>query len=373
VLSASLAHLTLAQAPGGIGTAIDVGDPASESRHSVTSSYSERVSFTLPEHWIMSVRASAYEAGHAPASVIDGKAKTHWQVSGPPQAPMARGNWIEVDLNRAMEIDEIAVHWYGDAPYDYKIYEKPFSDFRRLELASRSRGQGDALETIRLPRTVNTRAIRIEFATDPDGAPQGIRELRIGGLAFPDAYAPAAFADAPIEEVHRIYYLEFERIRTWPVFNPKYPLADGGSARRLLPREDSFEGGQIDFRIAVAPEQDNWITLKLWESEPGSMVQRGNLIALQTLGGDATQRNRTFLPAFVTEQQHTEQEWYGLKPQPGRWSYAHYQLPAELVGPREILDLRLLGVGNLRRDYPMRAASPPIYEIRSQTQPAVFE
>lgn len=101
------------------------------------------------------------------------------------------------------------------------------------------------------------------------------------------------------------------------------------------------------------------------------LLRRIDLIVVQTLDGDVTRIYRVFLPRLVTEEQYTEVEWYGLKPQPGRWSHVHYELPAAVIGDRGEVRLRLQGVGNLRRDYPMRNAAPPIYSIRSGTRPEI--
>ncbi len=166
-----------------------------------------------------------------------------------------------------------------------------------------------------------------------------------------------------------VFYLEFERIRTWTVFNLKRPLADGGTARRILHRDDAFEGGSIDFDIAVDPKAHNWITLRLWESNEKLMTEHGNTIVLQTLEGDRKDRARWFLPTRMTEETNWEFEWYGLKPRPGRFVYASYSLPQDLTEGKSKIRLRLQGVGNVRRDHPMRGPTPPIYTVISHTAP----
>jgi hypothetical protein len=343
------------------------GDPGAP----VKFEHAEIVSAKFPALWVMSTRASAHLPGHEPHRSIDGNAATDWRVSGPPPAPMVRGNWLEIELNENAIIPSIEVHWLGDAHYDYKVYKKPRDDFREQVCEGRSAGGGKGLEKIELPAGILTRVIRVEFATAADNAVQGIREIRIGGATFPASYPPAADKFAPVEPARRILYVEFERLPWVTVFNPKIPHADGGTALRLMPRDDAFEGGHADLTVAMTPGKANWITLKLWESHDVSMTQRGDLIVVETLEGDATQRGRTFWPKLVTEQQHIEQDWYGPKPQPGRWSYVHYQLPAEVVGNRTELKLRLQGVGNARRDYPMRSPAPPIYSVTAGTAPAI--
>lgn len=334
--------------------------------------HAEIVSARHPALWAMSIYASAWLPGHEPHLAIDGAEDTDWRVSGPAPAPMVRGNWLEIELNEPALIPSLEVHWLGSAAYDYKIYKNPRDDFREQVLEGRSAGGGAGLEKITLPPGVLTRAIRIEFATAADHAEQGIRELRVGGLAYPAAYPRAVDPFAPVEPFRRVLYVEFERMPWVTVFNPKLPYADGGAGLRLMPREDAFEGGRVDFSIATTPGKDNWITLKLWESHDTSMTSRGDLIVLQTLDGNIAQRGRSYSPALVTDQQHSEQEWYGApKPQPGRWSYAHYKLPAAVVGDRTELKLRLQGVGNVRRDYPMRAPAPPIYSISSGLSPII--
>jgi hypothetical protein len=346
---------------------INPGDPGAQ----VKFEHAEIVTAHHPELWVASIRASAYLTGHEPNLAIDGNSTTDWRVSGPPPAPMARGNWLEIELNKPATIDHIEVEWLGEAAYDYKVYKKPRDDFREQIKEGRSAG-GRRLERIDLPPDTFTRSIRVEFATDANNAPQGIQEIRIGGLSYPQSYPRAADKFAPVEAVRRILYAEFERLPHMTVFDPKLPYADGGSALRLMPRDDAFEGGHAEFTIATKPGVDNWITLKLWESHDISMTARGDLIVVETLDGSAAQRGRTILPEFVTDQQHHEQEWYGgPKPQPGRWSYAHYKLPADVVGNRKEIRLRLQGVGNTRRDYPMRSPAPPVYSITSSTAPTL--
>jgi hypothetical protein len=337
----------------------------------ITFAHAEAVNEAHPPVWIQSIRASAYLRGHEPHRAIDGSPDSDWRVSGPPPAPMVRGNWIEIELSSVIDIHHLEVHWLGERPYDYKVLRKIRDDFREEVVVGRSSGTASGLERIDLPSPVRTHVVRLEFATAEGGTPQGVREIRVGGLSYPASYPQAASPHAPVETAQRILYVEFERMPTWTVFNPKLPHANGGSALRLLAREDAFEGGHADFSIATAPNQDNWITLKVWEYRDVSMTTRGDLIVIETLDGDVTQRGRTYLPEMVTEQQHTRQSWYGTVPQPGRWAYAHYRIPAEVVRERSILKLRIQGVGNVRRDYPMRNAAPPIYRIRSGTSPSL--
>lgn len=346
-----------------------LGDPASEAEHEVFAENTETVSGTHPAVWIMSVRASAQLPPGLPTAAIDGDSATAWRVSGPPQAPMERGNWIEFDLSRPTRLDAISVHWLGSRPYAFKVYEETFSGGQRLLATGTSRGQDADSEQIRLSPAAQTRSLRIEFATAPGNPVQGIREVQLGDLPFPAAYPPAAAKDAPVDIVLRPTHVEPERLVAWPAFNPKIMHADGGTARRIMPRADAFEGGHIDFTLAVAPRETNWITLRVWETRSQSMTARGDLVVLQTLDGDVSQANRVFLPEIVAERQNTEQEWHGPRPQPGRWSYVHFRLPADLVGKRKTLRLRLQGVGNVRRDYPMRAATPPIYSVGSAGSP----
>ncbi|MEZ0215943.1 MAG: discoidin domain-containing protein [Rariglobus sp.] len=351
--------LTLAAAPSPVLT---LGNLASESAHEVSVENTEVVSGKHPALWITSVRASAYVDSSTPAAALDGDITTSWNVTGKPAAP----NWIELDLNRAADLTQLTVHWLGNLPYRYKIYEQPSVDLHKLVHEGMSRGQDAEPEVITLPSAIRTLALRIEFATATGNPTQGIREVRLGDLPFPDAYPPAAYKDVPVEVVTRPIYIESERLLNWPSFNFKIPVADGGIARRILPRADAFEGGRLDFTLPVTPKQTNWITLKVWESQPQSMTRRGNLVVLQTLEGDATEINRTFRPKLVTEEQPAAS---GLQLQPGRWSYVHFELPSDLIGKRKTFRLRLLGVGNLRRDYPMRAPSPPIYTITSALAP----
>ena len=359
--------LALVAAPSRVLT---LGDSESETANEVSAENTELVFGKHPELRIMSVRASSQISPGTPVAAIDGDIATSWSVTGRPPAPMERGQWIELDLNRAADLAQLTIHWLGSLPYGYKIYEQPSLDTLRLVHEGVSRGQDTEPEVITFPASIRTRTVRIEFAVAPGNPVQGIRELRLGELPFPEAYPPAAYKNAPVDVVVRPFYVEPDRLVDWPSFNLALPLADGGTARRILPRADAFEGGHLDFTVPVTPKQSNWITLKVWESRPQSMTRRGDLVVLQTLEGDATEINRTFAPKLVTDELNTAQEWYGPQPQPGRWSYVHFRLPADLVGKRKTIRLRLLGVGNLRRDYPMRTPSSPIYTITSALAPA---
>ncbi len=341
---------------------LTLGNLASESAHEVSVENTEVVSGQHPALWITSVRASAYLDSSTPAAALDGDITSSWKVPGKPAAP----NWIELDLNRAADLGQLTVHWLGNQPYSYKIYEQPSADLRKLVHEGVSRAQDTEPEIITLPAAVRTRTVRIEFATASGNPAQGIREVRLGDLPFPDAYPPAVYKDVPVELVTRPLYVESGSLLNWPSFNFTLPVADGGIARRILPRADAFEGGRLDFTLPVTAKQTNWITLKIWESHSQSMIRRGNLVVLQTLEGDATEINRTFLPKLVTEEQPAASN---SRPPTGRWSYVHFALPSELIGKRKTFRLRLLGVGNLRRDYPMRAPSPPIYTITSALAP----
>jgi hypothetical protein len=92
--------------------------------------------------------------------------------------PMARGQSIEVELDHPRLIEEVSIKWLGDKPYQFIIYEKPWSDVRSPMLEGKSAGHGGKLETYRLPKPVQTRAVRIEFQPSEDGGPQGIGYAR---------------------------------------------------------------------------------------------------------------------------------------------------------------------------------------------------
>jgi hypothetical protein len=356
----ALLPVVLAAAPSRV---ITLGDSTSETTNEVSAENTELISGKHPDLWVVSVRASSQLAPSTPVAVIDGDPASAWSISGKPSVP----NWIELELNHATDLNQLTIHWLGNLPYSYKIYEQTSFELRKLVHEGVSRGQDAEPEVITLPATIRTHAVRIEFATASGNPAQGIREVRLGELPFPAAYPPAAYKDDPIEVVTQPFYVEPERMLNWPSFNPKIPVADGGTARRILPRADAFEGGHLDFTVPVTPKQTNWITLKVWESRPQSMTQRGDLVVLQTLEGDATEINRTFFPKLVTDEQLTASR---AQSPAGRWTYIHFALPADLIGKRKTFRLRLLGVGNIRRDYPMRAASPPIYTITSSLAPA---
>lgn len=338
----------------------------------VVTDHADILSGRHPDLYIISTRASAHLRDHEPHLVIDGDPATDWRVSGPPPAPMVRGNWVEIELNRPAVIDSIEVQWLGDARYDYRVYKMPRDDFRDVVREGTSAGGDAGLEKIGLAPDTFTQAVRVEFATADDQAPQGIRELRINGVPYPAGYPQAADKFAAVETVRRILYVEFERLPYVTHFEPKLPYADGGAGLRLLPRDDAFEGGGADFAIAVVPGRENWITLKLWDGHDSSMMTRGDLIVVETLDGDVRQRGRWLLPAYLTDQQEQTPDWNGAtRPRAGRWVYAHYRLPADVVGERGEVKLRLQGVGNVRRDYPMRAPSPTIYQITSALAPVI--
>ena len=155
-------------------TVVNFGDPASEARHNVTAQHAESVGYTYPSHWVINVRASGFQPGQEPYRAIDGNDGTHWEVSGKPPPPMERGQWIELDFNRAIKLETVSIRWLGDRLYRFKIYDKPFEDFRRVALEATSSGQSAELETVTLPEPVVTRAVRIEFVSETDGVPQGI-------------------------------------------------------------------------------------------------------------------------------------------------------------------------------------------------------
>ncbi|MCU0791460.1 MAG: discoidin domain-containing protein [Opitutaceae bacterium] len=367
LLAAGCATRTTPSAPQ-FTAVIHPGQPGAP----VATEHADILSGRHPDLYITSTRASAHLRGHEPHLVIDSDAATDWRVSGPPPAPMVRGNWVEIELNRPAVIESIEVQWLGDARYDYRVYKMPRDDFRDVVREGTSSGGDAGLEKIQLAPDTFTQVVRVEFATAKDNAPQGIRELRINGVPYPAGYPQAADKFAAVETARRILYVEFERLPYVTHFEPKLPYADGGSGLRLLPRDDAFEGGHADFAIAVVPGRENWITLKLWDGHDSSMMTRGNLIAVETLDGDVRQRGRFMLPAYVTDQQEQLQDWNGsTRPRAGRWVYAHYRLPADTVGDRREVKLRLQGVGNVRRDYPMRAPSPTIYTITCAPAPVV--
>lgn len=354
-------------------TVIDLGNTASETKHNVHTQYSDVVNYHYPIHWVMNIRASAFHNDHEPYRVIDGKTDTYWQVSGPPPEPMARGQWIELDLNRTVTFEEISVHWLGDKSYNFIVYSKPFSDYRQQVFEGRSNGRSEEPERYQMGSKVKTRAIRIEFAPEEDGSLQGIKEIRIGGLKFPDAYPLAVHPESPVEKSFRTYYVEFQRrMHHWPVFSMKRIYADGGTARRILHRDDAFEGGWIDFEVAIDPQRRNYITLHIWECNEQLMTEHGNGLVMQVLEGPQKDKARYFYPTYMTEEKKWEFEWYGMKPSPGRFVFASYELPHDLTKAKNTISLRIQGVGNMRRDYPMRAPAPPIYSIISHVQP-VFE
>lgn len=351
-----------------VTAAIHPGEPGAP----VATQNADILSGRHPDLYVISTRASAYQRGHEPHLVIDGDAATDWRVSGPPPAPMARGNWVEIELSHPAVIESIEVQWLGDARYEYRVYKMPRDDFRDVVREGTSAGGDAGLEKIQLAPDTFTQVVRVEFATAKDNAPQGIRELRVNGVPYPAGYPQAADKFAAIENARRILYVEFERMPYVTHFEPKLPYADGGSGLRLLPRDDAFEGGHADFAIAVVPGRENWITLKLWDGHDSSMMTRGNLIVVETLDGDVRQRDRWLLPAYLTDQQEQAQDWNGsTRPRAGRWVYAHYRLPADVVGERREIKLRLQGVGNVRRDYPMRSPAPTIYQITSAVAPVI--
>ena len=354
-------------------TVIDLGNAASETEHNVQTSFTEAVNYNYPSHWVMNVRASAFHQGHEPYRVIDGNPETCWQVSGPPPEPMAKGQWIELDLNRTITFEEISIQWIGDKSYDFIVYSKPFSDQRQQVFEGRSNGRSAESEHFQIGRRVKTRAIRIEFDTDENGGMQGIKEIRIGGLQYPDAYPLAVHPESPVEKSCRTYYVEFQRrMHRWPVFSMKRIYADGGTARRILHRDDAFEGGWIDFDVAIDPGKRNYITLKIWEFHEQLMTEHGNGLVMQVMEGPRKDKARYFYPSYMNEEKNWEFEWYGMKPSPGRFVYASYELPPEMTKDKTTIRLRIQGVGNMRRDYPMRAPAPPIYKIISHVQP-VFD
>jgi hypothetical protein len=153
-------------------------------------------------------------------------------------------------------------------------------------------------------------------------------------------------------------------------FNLRRGLADGMSGRRIKPTTD-FEGGHIDFDASVNPGQGNWITLQLWEAHSELMTERNGRIALEVFADDPDRNREWYLPEYMSEEQRRHYEWYGLKPEPGRWVYASYRLPDHVTDGQDQLRLRLKGIGNEDRDYPMRVPAPPIYRVINSTRPII--
>ena len=354
-----------------VNSTLELGNKEAERAHNVSTADARAVGSTYPDRWIMAVRASDYADGHEPYRVIDGKDDTHWQVSGPPPHPMRRHQWIVLELNKVSSVEELSIRWLGDESHPFTVYRQPWSDATDTHdiYKGKSGGEPDEMETYTLSEPARTRAIRIEFPLEEGEGPRGIQEVRVGGLSWPGSYPPAAYDEAPIRKIKRHYYVEFERLLEWPQFNLKRALADGGSARRIRPREDAFEGGHVDFDIAVEPDARNWITLKMWESHEELMAERGDGIVLVSLSDDPVHHGRWFRPKFTRETHEWNPEWYGEKPTPGRWVYVTYPLPREITDGRTHVRLRLQGVGNYRRDHPMRSPAPPVYTVHSSTRP----
>lgn len=361
------------------GTAVlDLGDPDDERAHDVEVSNAKRVGKPYPDQWVMATRASGYEDGHEPYRAADGNTDTSWRVTGRPEdydpdGFLKKDNWFEIVLNEPIRIRKLSIDWLGDHRYDFRIFKQPWSDLRRKVFESTSNGGNNRLETYTLSEPVTTRTVRIMFRVEEEDARQGIREIRIGGLSWPGSYPMAAYDSAPVQKIERPYkyhgsFHRFNPFLIWPHFNYRRVLADGGTARRIL-NTKAFEGGHVDFDIAVRPEKPNWITLKLWESHEQLMTERGNTIALEAFRDNPGRNRRWFMPAFVTEKRNMNHEWYGKKPRPGRWVYAHYRLHPDVVGDRSSVRLRLQGVGNDRRDEPMLEPAPPVYQVISHSRP----
>ena len=366
--------------PGGnmrISDTINLGHPRSEHAHNVSVEKAESVSFTYPEHNVMAVRASTYDDGHEPYTVVDGDDDTFWQVSSFPEEAIPDRQWIDLDMDSMIDLEEISIQWLGNHEYEFSVYATRRSDGWRHVLSTKSEGKAGELETYKLPNTVETRGVHIVFDFDEETGPRGIRKLRMGGQPWPDAYPLAVHPESPIESMKRPYYLRGQNLRgagrflsmlKWKQFNFKRPLADGGKARRIM-NTGGFKGGHIDFDIAVDPTRQNWITLKLWACQPQPM-QLNNSIALEAFIDTPDQNRRWFMPDFVSEKQNLNHVWYGKKPRPGRWVYAHYKLHKDVVREKNRVRLRLQGVGSDKRDHPMRNPVPPVYNIISHTNPS---
>ena len=347
---------------------IVLGDDASEAAHGVTLADAPVVQSEYPDFWIMSVRASSYLEGHEPHHVIDGDPATSWQTRGKPDFPMVLGQFVEIEMNEPTRISEVSVQFLDDRPQKVKIYSYSFSDHRRLQLETVSSGTTE-METFTLKPGVDTRAIRVEYEPTEDNTPQGIAEMRLGKVPFPGGYPPALDIAAPVERVDRGYYVEFQRFLLLPIFNLKRPLADGGTARMLMPT-DEHEGGHLAFDLAIDPNLPNAVTLKAWANAAHDLSAGGQAIALELMVDDPVFDGRWLLPTFVTRDQVQLQEWYGIKPTPGHWAYATFVLPEAVTTGRSQIRLRLQGIGNGRRDRAMLHPAPPVYEITSHPMPA---
>lgn len=344
---------------------IDLGNPESEAAHGVESKNAPKVQSAYPEFWIMSVRASASLEGHEPWNVIDGDPATTWQTLGKPPFPMVKGQFVEIEMNEPTVITDVSVQFMDDRPQNIKIYSYNFSDHRMFQLEATTAPTTE-MQTFTIEGGVFTNAIRVEYEPLEDGTTQGIAEMRLDKVPYPQGYPLALDIKAPIEHIERAYYIEFERFFKWPIYNLKRPLADGGVGRMLMATEE-HEGGHLEFNLAIDPEQKNMVTLKTWATQPNAHDVERSCIALELIVDDPVYNGRWFIPTYVTRKMVHLPQWYGNKPTPGHWAYATFELPEAVTRGKSEIRLRLQGIGNARRDRAMRDHATPVYEITSHS------
>jgi hypothetical protein len=158
------------------GVPISLGNESAEAAHNVTARDTDVVGDTYPDVWIMAARASEYVEGHEPYRVVDGEADTNWHVRGDSQLPGSE-QWIELNYNQPMPVDEVSINWLGEQTYDFAIYSISRDDYRAEYLTGKSQGQPDEFETYTLPKTIEgKRGIRIGFQATDSGVPAGIKK-----------------------------------------------------------------------------------------------------------------------------------------------------------------------------------------------------
>jgi hypothetical protein len=162
--------------------------------------------------------------------------------------------------------------------------------------------------------------------------------------------------DASSERMHQVTSEQCEVIRG----------GLGEPARRLLPGGPvSFEGGTVSFTLKVDPEQQNYLTVKLWGSDKGAGLGRLVLFA------DGLQVGYRHEGDYdVLNQADDEAEC------PGRFLYQTLPLPPALTQGKSLIHLKIISLGEMWpygptfAQYQKNLTEPTrgIYRVYSHTQ-----
>ena len=315
---------------------VEFGDRASEDAHQFESQHSEVLEPTEGEapdfRHIVSVAATD-GVNTTPQETLTQSGE--WAVHN-------EGEWIEYELSQQTEINEVQMEWGRNDTFFFEIHASSdgASWQRVFEGESWNRGSGE-FESYEFD-SVQAQHIRIVALGRDTRWRQGrffLSQVRIGDLEHPNAYETAMKERTGLDQ----------------------------SARRLLPVEDEWEGGWMRFVMESAPEEKNYLTVKLWGSDNRLSHlylrdQEGRWVIAtpesMRRGGD----NASWTPVW---------EFAGGTPGgpfPGRFIYVTYPIPREMTEGRSNVTLHLQAAGESFGD-PMDVPSQGIYAAYTHTEP----